>query len=147
MRILLTSAAIVLAATQFASAQTAAPSTAMPSTTIPTAGLTGQHFIKLTEEAKLSSNLVGLDIVNSNNDTVGTIKDVAMDQTGIKAYILSVGGFLGMGTHYVAVVPSEVKVMYKDSDKKWHGTINATKDELKAAPEFKYEGMWNASKS
>ena len=55
--------------------------------------------------------------------------------------------FLGIGDHYVAVNPSEVKVSYNDSDKKWHATMNATADQLKAAPEFKYNGHWNASKS
>jgi hypothetical protein len=40
-----------------------------------------------------------------------------------------------------------VKVTYNDSDKKWHATMNATADQLKAAPEFKYTGKWNSSRS
>jgi hypothetical protein len=35
-----------------------------------------------------------------------------------------------------------VKINYSESDKKWSATMAATKDELKAAPEFKYEGRW-----
>jgi hypothetical protein len=47
--------------------------------------------------------------------------------------VLSVGGFLGMGTKYVVVPYSSLKV----GDKKMvlHG---ATKESLKALPEFKY---------
>ena len=59
-----------------------------------------------------------------------------------------VGGFLGVGDGYVAVNPQDVKVSYdQESDKKWHATINASADQLKAAPQFKYNGRWNASRS
>ena len=63
------------------------------------------------------------------------------------AYIVSVGGFLGMGEHYVAVNPSAVKVTYGDSDKKWHASMNANADQLKNAPEFKYTGKWSGSRT
>ena len=64
-----------------------------------------------------------------------------------QAFIMSVGGFLGMGEHYVAVNPNDVKVSYNTSDSKWHATTNATTAELKSAPAFQYNGRWNASKS
>jgi hypothetical protein len=90
--------------------------------------------------------LVGLDVYNSPNKDIGTIKDVALNLNGrIDAYILSVGGFLGMGEHYVAVNPRDVTVTYSDSNKKWHATMNTSAEELKSAPEFKYSGRWSAS--
>jgi sporulation protein YlmC with PRC-barrel domain len=108
----------------------------------------GSTFVSIPNDDALSSNLVGLDVYNNSNKDIGQIKDVAMNQRGrAQAYILSVGGFLRIGEHYVAVNPSEVKISYNDSDKKWHATMNATTSELKAAPEFKYNGRWNASKS
>jgi hypothetical protein len=77
-----------------------------------------------------------------------TIKDIAIGQSGrSQAYIVSVGGFLGMGEHYVAINPSAVKVSYNNSDKKWHASMNASADQLKAAPEFKYSGRWDASRT
>jgi hypothetical protein len=65
----------------------------------------------------------------------------------LKGYVLSVGGFLGMGARHVAVDPAGVNVQYDANGKKWMATTSATKDDLKAAPEFKYEGQWNTSKS
>ena len=59
--------------------------------------------------------------------------------------IVSVGGFLGMGTRYVAVNSSDIQVSYSGTDQKWHAHISATSDELKSAPEFQYNGRWNAS--
>lgn len=113
-----------------------------------TASKSGSEFVSVPNNGELSSNLIGLDIYNNSNQNVGQIKDIAMGPHGrTRAYILSVGGFLGVGDRYVAVNPSDVKVSYNDSDKKWHATMNATADQLKSAPEFKYSGRWNASKS
>ena len=71
--------------------------------------------------------MVGLDVYNNDNKSVGQIKDIAMNQHGrAEAYIVSVGGFLGMGEHYVAVNPADIKVSYNGSDKKWHATMSAT---------------------
>jgi hypothetical protein len=55
-----------------------------------------------------------------------------------------VGGFLGIGEHYVAVNPEAVNVAYKDNQ--WHADMNATADQLKSAPAFKYAGQWAAAK-
>jgi PRC-barrel domain len=100
-----------------------------------------EQFVSVPNNDELSSKVVGLDIYNGSNQDIGQIKDIAMNQNGrSQAYIVSVGGFLGLGEHYVAVNPSAVKVSYNDSDKKWHASMSATADQLKAAPEFKYTG-------
>jgi hypothetical protein len=137
---------------------TAGPSDAMPSSAA-TSGSTAMsstsngppttsEFVSVGQNDDLSSNLVGLDVYNGSNQDVGQIKDIAMGQQGrAQAYILSVGGFLGLGEHYVAVNPANIKVSYNTSDQKWHATTSATKAELKSATEFKYNGRWNASKS
>jgi sporulation protein YlmC with PRC-barrel domain len=106
----------------------------------------GNDFVSVPQNSKLSSNFVGLDVYNSANKDVGTIKDLALDPNGrVDSYIVSVGGFLGMGEHYVAVKPRDLTVTYNDSDKKWHATMNASTEQLKSAPEFKYSGRWSAS--
>ena len=113
--------------------------------TVPT---NGPSFIKVQNTDMLSSNVVGLDIYNGQNDNIGKIQDIAFDTSKqITGYILSVGGFLGLGTHYVAVDPNAVMVQYDANNKTWRATMNATKDQLKSAPEFKYTGQWTASRS
>jgi len=112
------------------------------------ADATAPQFVTLQNTDMLSSNIVGLDVYDNANHAVGTIKDIAFDSSkAVKGYILSVGGLLGMGAHYVAVDIESVKVKYDPADKRWHANMDATRDQLKAAPEFKYEGEWNASKS
>jgi len=123
------------------------PATA-PRTTMQDVPKEGPNFIQVQNTDILSSNVVGLDIYNGQNNKIGKIQDVAFDASKqLTGYILSVGGFLGMGTHYVAVNPSALNVSYDPQNKVWRASMNATKDQLKSAPEFKYGGEWTASRS
>src|SRR4051794_35327638 len=51
-----------------------------------------------------TSKIVGLNVYNDNNENVGSINDLLTDKSGnIKAVVIGVGGFLGVGTHLIAV--------------------------------------------
>lgn len=81
-----------------------------------------------------ASKIEGSSVYNSNKETIGTIDDLIIGPTDPIPYlILSVGGFLGMGTHLVAVPFSSVQIV----DKQMH-LPGATKESLKALPEFRY---------
>jgi sporulation protein YlmC with PRC-barrel domain len=57
-----------------------------------------------------ASKVVGLNVYNDQNQNVGSISDLLMDKSGnIKGAVLSVGGFLGMGSRYVAVPYEKLK--------------------------------------
>ena len=54
--------------------------------------------------------MVGLNVYNEKNENVGSINDLLMDKSGsIKAAVISVGGFLGMGARLVAVPFDKIK--------------------------------------
>ncbi|CAN5511002.1 hypothetical protein BH11PSE4_BH11PSE4_07220 [soil metagenome] len=96
-------------------------------------------FRNIPAKDELSSKVVGLDVYNDDNKSIGTIKDIAYNANDhVNGYILSVGGFLGIGDHYVAVRPSAINLSWNGASHKWHATMNATADQLKAAPEYKY---------
>ncbi|GJE55710.1 MULTISPECIES: PRC-barrel domain-containing protein [Methylobacterium] len=99
-------------------------------------------FAPVPPEAVLSYNLIGLNVVDGTNSNVGEIKDLTIEHGKLSGFILSVGGFLGLGERYVSVDPTSVGLTYDESAKKWVASINATKEALKAAPEFKYEGKF-----
>ncbi len=106
------------------------------------------HFVSVNDLDVLSSRVVGVDIYDPSNNDIGKIQDIVFDgSNAIKGYIVSVGGFLGMDSRYVVVAPDLLKVSYDSAAKKWRANMNASKDQLKAAPEFKYEGKWSASRS
>jgi hypothetical protein len=124
-----------------ATTETPAPAenSAAPSAT-PTAD--GGMFVAVQPTDGLGSKLIGLNITNSSDEDVGEIQDIVISGDKLAGYIVSVGGFLGMGERYVIVAPSAIQVTYSESDKKWSAKMETTKDQLKAAPEFKYEGRW-----
>jgi opacity protein-like surface antigen len=95
-------------------------------------------FSTVTKDEMFSSKLKGLNVTNQKDETVGEITDLAIKNHQLDALILSVGGFLGVGEHYVAVSPSSVNVRYDQKNDKWLASMNTTKEALKAAPEFKY---------
>jgi sporulation protein YlmC with PRC-barrel domain len=71
------------------------------------------------------SKVVGLSVYNDNNEKLGSINDLLMDKGGnIKAVVLGVGGFLGMGEHLVAV-PLD-KVQFSNEPIAYTGTASTT---------------------
>jgi sporulation protein YlmC with PRC-barrel domain len=51
-----------------------------------------------------ASKLVGVNVYNESNEKIGDVNDVILGKSGnVTNVILGVGGFLGMGEHYVAV--------------------------------------------
>jgi sporulation protein YlmC with PRC-barrel domain len=136
-----------------------------------------------------TSKVVGLSVYNDSNESLGSINDLLMDKSGnIKAVVLGVGGFLGVGEHLVAIPFDKIKFVNEPvaytgvagapnaagtrppsstttgaattnpatpstapaatgnaapamKPNPWypdHALYNATKDELKALPEFQY---------
>ncbi len=83
--------------------------------------------------------------MRGGGQTIGAIKDIVLAaDKSIEGVVVSVGGFLGMGEHYVVVDPGAIAVSYGASDKKWLAKMNATADQLKGAQAFTYEGKWKS---
>ncbi len=83
-----------------------------------------------------TSKVVGSTVFNDANEAVGTIDDLIVTPTDKIPYaVLSIGGFLGMGTRLVVVPIDTLEV--KDKRMLLHG---ATRDSLKTLPPFVYAG-------
>jgi sporulation protein YlmC with PRC-barrel domain len=81
-----------------------------------------------------TSKVVGSNVVNEANETVGTVDDlIVVPNEKVPYAVLSVGGFLGIGTKYVVVPFSSL-----DLNDKRILLRGATKDSLKDLPPFKY---------
>lgn len=81
-----------------------------------------------------TSKVVGSTVVNETNETVGTIDDLIVTPGDkVPFAVLSVGGFLGMGTKFVVVPYNSLEV--RDNKMVLTG---ATKESLKSLPAFKY---------
>jgi len=98
------------------------------------------YYSQRTEDHRVS-RIVGASVRNNQNDSVGEIEDLIMDRQGnVKAAIISVGGFLGIGERWVAVNYDSLNMMQDGNA--WRVVLNATRDQMKTAPEFKYDNTW-----
>ncbi|EJF83996.1 hypothetical protein MCU_00664 [Bartonella elizabethae Re6043vi] len=88
----------------------------------------------------VASSLIGADVYNIEDENIGEVKDIILRENNIAGFVIAVGGFLGIGESYVVVSPETIQ-MTNDYGK-WKLITNATKDSLKDAPTFKYEGHW-----
>jgi len=89
----------------------------------------------------LASKFKGTNVLGSDNQKIGDISDILFDKNGkIDAYVVSVGGFLGIGSKEVALAPSAFQMMPGDpnsaTDKSPKLKTSMTKDQLKEAANF-----------
>lgn len=81
-----------------------------------------------------ASKVIGSSVLNDANETIGKIDDLLVTRDGKEPYaVLSIGGFLGMGTHMVVVRYDSLK--FADNKIVLPG---GTKDGLKMLPAFQY---------
>ncbi|SDB39860.1 PRC-barrel domain-containing protein [Bauldia litoralis] len=84
----------------------------------------------------LASNWIGQSIYNRADENLGDVNDLLFTDTGsVGAVIVGVGGFLGIGEKNVAV-PFEALESRTDENGDVTLYINATAEQLDAAPEF-----------
>lgn len=100
---------------------------------------TTQGSTAMSEELKSAmqaSNVIGKNVQNAQGENLGEIDDLLIDKDGsIRAAVVSVGGFLGVGDRNVAIDWKEVSFSPQGDTI----TVNLTKEELQNAPEFREE--------
>ncbi|MCX5481417.1 PRC-barrel domain-containing protein [Kaistia geumhonensis] len=132
-------AGMLAVAPAFAQDATPAPATPPAATgdaTATTPSATGRFIPAPSQDDWVASRLMGSTVYSPANETLGEINDVVASQDGqVKALVIGVGGFLGIGQKNVAVAPSELQRV-ADGDS-WRYQLNTTKEELNAAAEFK----------
>jgi sporulation protein YlmC with PRC-barrel domain len=135
----LTAAALTVALATPAFAQVSQPNpAAQPSTQSNGAG---EKFLQKQQASDWrGSKLIGTTVYGQDNASIGEVNDVLIGDNGaIRAAVIGVGGFLGVGEKNVAVPFDALKITAKpDSSSIQKITVSYTKDQLKAAPTFAY---------
>lgn len=87
--------------------------------------------------AKEAHGVLGRDVRSAKNEDMGHIVDVIVDRSGtVRAAIIDFGGFLGVGSRKIAVDWNALR-FGRVADKSDAITLELTKDQVKAAPEYK----------
>ncbi len=74
-------------------------------------------------------------VYNMAGERVGDVNDILVDDGRVTGIVIGVGGFLGIGEKEVSLKPDQIKRMVH-SDGETYFTVNTTKDQLQAAPEY-----------
>ena len=89
-----------------------------------------------------ASDLIGMDVYNTNNEDIGEIRDLIIEEgKNLKAILIDVGGFLGVGERTIAVTPPSILIQRRTNGGSDRAIINATKDGLTSAPEFRAQAL------
>ena len=114
--------------------QASSPSASSTATTSSASG--SQQFVASQQSNQwLSSKFIGTDVVGADDKKIGDVSDVLFDQQGkVEAYVVGVGGFLGIGSKDVALAPSAFQHVKDNNTEKLK--ISMTKDQLEKAPAF-----------
>jgi sporulation protein YlmC with PRC-barrel domain len=113
---------------------TAAPRTTSPANAGNTATPATPKYFTADHQVRVSK-VVGASVYNDQNQSIGSIDDVLMSDNDHKAdlAVVSVGGFLGMGSKLVSVPFDQLKI---ENDK--IVMPGATKASLEGMPEYHY---------
>jgi hypothetical protein len=97
-----------------------------------------QFITQQASDQWLASKFKGTDVIGSNNEKIGDVSDILFDRNGkILAYVIGVGGFLGIGAKDVALAPVAFQVQPATDREELKLKLAMTREELKNAPEFK----------
>ncbi len=93
-----------------------------------------------TEASEMSAEtMIGANVYDANDEDVGNIDDVVLGEDGQVQYaVVDVGGFLGLGTHTVAIGFDEMTVMQNENMSDLRVYVDVTQESLESMPE--YEG-------
>jgi putative membrane protein len=107
-------------------------------------GKRAEKMAAVPSDAVSVSDYYKQNVYNASDNTIGEVSDVLLDKDGrVKAVILSVGGFLGLGGKYVSVPFNALQVTEKNG--KRYLVMDTTKEALNSAPGYQYDkttGKW-----
>jgi hypothetical protein len=87
--------------------------------------------------SRQAQSVLGKEVRSSVNENMGRIVDVIVDRAGhVRAAVIDFGGFLGVGSRKIAVDWHALRFDL-ESDKRDVITLELTRDQVKAAPEYK----------
>jgi PRC-barrel domain protein len=82
-----------------------------------------------------ASKLRGVTVSNPQNQKIGDLDDLIVGKDRVLFAIVQVGGFLGVGSHLIAVPYSSLQI---NEDGTRIVMPGATREQVKGLPEFKY---------
>ena len=121
----------------------ATPAPATEPAAVETVAAPTERFIQMqAQDDWLASRMIGSTIYGSGDETLGDINDIVIASNGqIKAVVIGVGGFLGIGEHKVAIAWNDLRF---DTNRDV-AVVSMTKEQLRAMPEYRADRARNTN--
>jgi hypothetical protein len=123
-----------------------APSASQPSTstsssinTASPSASSAKFINSQRQDQYLASKFKGTDVIGADDKKIGDVTDILFDKNSkVEAYVVGVGGFLGIGSKEVALAPTAFQVVPGDKSKNESDKLrlSMTKEQLKEAANF-----------
>jgi hypothetical protein len=114
---------------------TSTPAPAVKSTSAPAAS--GSIISSQQPDQWLASKFKGTDVIGGDDQKIGDVTDILFDKSGkIEAFVVSVGGFLGVGSKEVALPPNSFEVVAGNNGAPDKLKVAMSKDDLTQAQNF-----------
>lgn len=96
-------------------------------------------FEVMEAEQRTADRLLDADVYGREGEQIATVSDLVIGSTGdVTHAVMDVGGFLGMGSHTVALELDHIDILWSDEDGEVRVQLPMTEEELESLPE--YEG-------
>ncbi|MCO5401117.1 PRC-barrel domain-containing protein [Ralstonia soli] len=106
-------------------------------------GVSVTELDAIIQGVSVKKQVLGKPVYNEANQKVGNVQDlIVTPENAVSFAIVGAGGFVGVGRHDVAIPVNQFK--YEQGKIVLPG---ATKDAIKALPEFKYERQEKPAKA
>lgn len=100
---------------------------------------TPEGYTQMGAEDRTAERLIGASAYGREGEDIATVDDLVLDADGAATHvIMDVGGFLGMGTHTIAIEIDQVDILWNDQDGNVMVQVPMTEDQLRDMPA--YEG-------
>lgn len=99
--------------------------------------LTAQGYTELQiNDERTADALTGANVYDAANDNIGNVTDLVLGGDNAVTHLLvDVGGFLGMGSHTVALPVDSVNILWHDQNDDVRVHVQMTRDQLETLPE------------
>lgn len=87
-------------------------------------------------DERTAEALTGANVHDAENDSIGVVSDLVLDEdSAITHLLVDVGGFLGIGSHTVALPVEDVDILWNDADADVRVHVQMTREQLENMPE------------
>lgn len=96
-----------------------------------------EGYAVMQEQDRTAERLTGADAYTSGGEEIATVSDLVLEEDGTASHVvMDVGGFLGMGSHTVAIAIEQVDILWNDSDDEVRVQVPLTEEQLRALPAY-----------